>query len=469
MNKVPALSETLEPVKNLLQRRYAAVGAYFDRADEKADALAAMSDPRRPLITGAVIILLAFFGLGLWVTLAPLDSAAIAPGIVMVETNRRTIQHLEGGIVEEILVKDGDRVKAGDVLVRLDDIRARASLGILQNDQDAHAAILARLQAERDNLPMPVYPEDMVRRADQPDIKALIKTQNELFLARKTSMENQKSILEQRIQQYRQQIVGLQALQTSKESQLRTIRDELNDLKGLLESGYVTKTRVLALEREAARLEGEAGDHISSIARSEQGIGETRLQILQLEKTRSEDIDKELLDNQARLTEGREKLVAARDVMKRVDIVAPVSGTVMNMQLHTKGGVIGQGAALMEIVPANDTLVVEAQVSPMDIDTVRPGLRVGLHVSAADARLVPVIFGTLDTISADRMTDQRTGIAYYKARISVSPDELKRLGDDHPLRSGMMVEAQIIRGEHTALGYLMKPLVEAFSKSFREM
>jgi len=469
MSKDLAIAEKLEPVKKALMSRYAAVGAYFERADQKADFTIEMTDPRRPLWVGGLLIFITFFVGGLWVVMAPLDSAAVAPGVVVVESSRRVIQHLEGGIVDDILVHDGSEVQAGDILVRLDNTRANANLSILQGDQDTHTALQSRLLAERDNLPALVFPAELTARAQDPTVAALMRAQSDLFAARKNSMENQKSILEQRIQQYREQIVGLQALQRSKESQLRTIRDELNDLQGLLASGYVTKTRVLQLEREAARLEGEAGDHISSVARAEQGIGETRLQMLQLEKTRREEINKELQDVQARLSEGREKLVAARDVMKRVDIVAPVSGTVMNMQLHTIGGVVSPGSPMMEIVPLSDTLVVEAQVNAMDIDTLHVGQKVGIHVSAADARLVPTIYGVLDSVSADRMTDQRSGAPYYKARISISQAELARLGSDHRLHSGMSVEAMIIRGERSAINYALKPLLEAFSKSFREM
>ena len=191
--------------------------------------------------------------------------------------------------------------------------------------------------------------------------------------------------------------------------------------------------------------------------------------MLQLEKARREEIDKEALDTQARLSEGREKLVAARDVVKRIDIVSPVAGVVMNNQLHTKGGVVGPGSPMMEIVPDSDELVIEAQISAMDIDSVHIGQQVGLHLAAADARLVPVIFGTLETVSADRLQDQRTGQPYYKARITVSPEETAKLGAAHKLHSGMIVETMIIRGQQSALKYVMKPLFEAFSKSFREM
>lgn len=455
------------PVSEFLKGRYSAVGTYFDRTGELGAYAEQMSDPRRPMWIGGVIIMVTFFGLGAWAAFAPLDSAAVAPGVVMVESNRRVIQHLEGGIVHDIRVQDGSVVKAGDVLISLDDTRVKAQVAILQQDLDSSLAIEARLLAERSGHAKVEFPQELTSRASDPMVKSAIDGQENVFQARKASMDGQKAILEQRIQQYKEQIVGLQALQKSKEIQTQTIKDELSGLEGLLEKGYVTKPRVLALQREAARLEGETGDHISAIARSEQGIGEAKLQIFQLEKSRQEDIAKELRDIQARIAESREKIVAADDVMRRIDLTAPVDGTVMNLQVHTKGGVVAPGAPLMEIVPAEDKLVIEAQISPMDIDTVHPGQEVAIHVSAVDSRLVPVINGTLETVSADRYTDQRTGMAYYKGRVTIPPDQIDRLGE-HSLHSGMAVEAMVNRGQQTALHYMLRPLLQSLSRSFKE-
>ncbi len=467
MNKMEVTPAKSNAVSKFVKNRYTAVGAYFDRADDATLYVEEMNDPKRPLRIGAVLILVTFFGLGTWAALAPLDSAAVAPGIVMVESNRRIIQHLEGGIVHDILVQDGSVVKAGDVLVSLDDTRVKAQLAILQADLDSARATEARLLAERGNLPQIAFPKELTDRSSDLAVKPILEGQVNVFAARRAALEGQKSILEQRIEQFKEQIVGLRALQHSKEIQTRTIKDELSGLTGLLESGYVTKSRVLALEREAARLEGETGDHISAVARSEQGIGEAKLQIFQLEKSRQEEIAKELRDTQARIAEGREKIVATDDVMRRIDLTAPVSGTVMNMQLHTKGGVVAPGAALMEIVPGDDKLVVEVQISPMDIDTVHAGQEVSIHVSAVDTRLVPVINGWLESVSADRYTDQRTGVPYYKGRVTISPDQLDRLGE-HKLHSGMAVEAMVNRGGQTALYYMLKPLLSSLARSFKE-
>ena len=449
------------------QDRANAISAYFDRADHAVPYSEQMSDPTRPIRIGGVIILLTFGVAGLWASLAPIDSAALAPGVVEVESNRRAIQHLEGGIVHEILVEDGQSVKAGDVLVRLEDTRARVQLNIFQTDLDANLAMEARLIAERDGLKQPVYPKELLDHAAESKDDSIVAGQTNLFQARMASIIGQKQILGQRVEEYKEQIVGLRALQKSKEVQLDTIQDELHDITGLLDKGYVTKSRVMALQREQARLQGEIGDHIAAIARAEQGAGEAKLQGFQLDKQHQEEVAKELRDVQNRIVEARQKVVAADDVMRRIDLTAPVDGTVLNLAVHTKGGVVAPGATIMEIVPNNDQLVLSVQVSPLDIDSIHVGDKVGIHISAADTRLTPMIYGTLDTLSADRLTDQRTGASYYKGRVMISQAELDRLGE-HKLHSGMVVEAMVQRGEQSVLHYLMKPLMDSLTRSFKE-
>jgi HlyD family type I secretion membrane fusion protein len=421
------------------QDRANAISAYFDKSDHAVPYSDQMSDPSRPIRVGAVIIFLTFGVFGVWASVAPIDSAAVAPGVVAVESNRRAIQHLEGGIVRDIL----------------------------ESDLDAGLAQEARLVAERDNLKEPVYPKEVLDHVAETHDDSIIAGQNNLFRARIASIVGQKQILEQRVEQYKEQIVGLRALQKSKEVQLATIQDELHGLSGLLDSGYVTKSRVLALQREEARLQGETGDHIASIARAEQGIGEARLQGFQLDKQHQEEVAKELREVQNRIVEAREKVVAANDVVRRIDLTAPVNGTVMNLAAHTKGGVVGPGAVIMEIVPDNDTLVLDVQISPLDLDTVHVGDQAAIHISAVDNRLTPVIYGTLDTISADRITDPRSGNSYYKGRVVIAQDQLDRLGE-HKLHSGQAVEAMIKRGEQSVLRYLMKPLVDSLTHSFKE-
>lgn len=446
---------------------FARLSAPFDRADRAPAPARGLGDTRRPLVLGAVLIVVTFFGVGLWAATAPLDSAAIAPGFVTVESNRRTIQHLEGGIVRDILVQDGAKVKAGDLLLRLDDTRARAQMGILRADLDSQLAIEARLLAERDGLPAPRFPDELAGRPGDAIVAAIVEGQRNLFAARQAALAGQRAILRQRIIQFGQQVDGLKALENSKGTQIGLIRDELKDLYGLLEKGYVTRPRVLALEREASRLEGERGDHLAAIARAHQGAGEAQLQIYQLEKGRQEEVARELRDVRARVTELRERMIAAADVLDRIDVVAPVSGTVMDLAIHTAGGVVSPGAPIMDLVPADDALVVEVHINPIDIDTVRPGQSVALRINTADARLTPVINGTLETISADRVVEQRSNQSYYRGRVVIPPAELRRL-ENVRLHSGMMVEALINRGEQTALHYALKPLIDGLARSFRE-
>lgn len=453
--------------KSVFENAVQRVQGIFAHSDQEGVDPNGLTDTRQPLVVGGIIILVTFFGFGLWAAIAPIDSAAIAPGFLTVQSNRRTIQHLEGGIVQEIFVRDGMTVKAGDVLISLDETRAKAQTDILLADLHSQLATEARLLAERDGLPAPVFPEELLKNQSNATISAILAGQKNVFETRMNALSGQKSILQQRVGQFDEQISGLRALVTAKGTQARLIKEELKDLSGLLERGYVTKTRVLALEREEARLEGERAEHIAAIARSEQGIGESRLQMFQLEKSRQEEIARELRDVQAKITELRERMVAASDMLRRIDIVAPVSGTVMDLAVHTAGGVIGPGVPLMDIVPLNDVLVVEVHINPIDIDTVRPGSEVALRISTVDSRKTPVINGVLETISADRTVEQRTGMAYYKGRVIIPTAQRERLGT-LTLRSGMQVEALINRGEQTALQYALKPLTEAFAKSFRE-
>ncbi len=425
-----------------------------------------LRNPRGPLWVGGAVVLVVFFGLGTWAALTPIGSAAIAPGWIAVESSHRTIQHLEGGIVKELLVTDGSVVKAGDPLLRMDDTKAQSQLETLQADLDSSQGIEARLLAERDGKPAVTFPPELLARRAIPAVDAILASQLSLFQARRSALDGQKQILEQRIAQYKQQIVGLKALEVSKRQQAAYIRDELNGLVGLMNQGIVPKTRVLALEREAARLEGERGDHIASIARSEQGIGEAQLQILQLEKGRQEEVAKEIRDTQTKLVELKQKMIAAEDTKRRIEIIAPVSGTVMNLNYHTIGGVIGQGSAIMDIFPTDDKMIIECQINLMDIDTVHVDGDVAVHIIAGNAGATPIIHGTLESISPDRVVDQKSGASFYKGRIVITKEQKDRLGEIE-LHSGMQADAFISRGEQTVLSYALKPLLSSFSRTTR--
>lgn len=421
---------------------------------------------RKPIMVGIIIIAVTFFGFGLWAAIAPIGSAAIAPGVIAVASGRQTIQHFEGGIVKQILVTEGDRVKADDILIRLDGTRSRAELALVEGQLFLAEATRARLMAERDGLPEPEFPADLREHANDPDVADIMAGQKNLFNARASVLNGQKSILEQQIAQYQQQIEGYRSIQASKISQLKLVKTELDDLSSLLTDGYVTKSRVLALQREEAQLSGESGQALAEMSRAQQGIGEANRQILQLQRQRQEDVSKDLRQTEGQLDDLRQRRIATADVVSRLDIRAPIDGTIANLNIHTVGGVISPSTILMEIVPDRDNLVVEAELNPRDIDTVRVGQQVSLRVATADARLTPVIYGNLEEISEDRVVTPN-GRGAYKVRITIPPNEVARLGDQK-LHVGMPVEALITRGSTTALHYALKPLLDSLSKSFRE-
>jgi len=434
---------------------------------------------RTPLVLAASIVVVVFGGMGAWSATAPIDSAVVAPGVIAVESERRTVQHLEGGIVSQIFVRDGSVVQQGQVLLRLDDTRVRAQDEVIRSERYAQLAIEARLLAERDDRPNITFPEVLLAHKSDKKIQEIINLQQSQFETRRTANAGQRNILEQRIQQLDEQIVGLDALQKSKRQQGHLIQEEINMIAGLVKAGHVTRQRLLALQRESSRLAGEAADHAASIAKAKQQIGETKLQIMQLDNDRQQEIAKELRDVQAKLFESEERLNMTEDQARRLAVVAPVSGVVMNLAYVTVGGVIPPGATILTIVPANDKLVVQAQISPSDIDTVFPGQKVHIRFITSAAKQIPVVEGTLETVSADRVvTEQRPGTtnasmpavvpnAFYSGRIVVDQKELDDL-DTVKLHAGMPVEVLINRGERTVLQYVIGPLSNRFARAFKE-
>ena len=427
-----------------------------------------IASAKRPIFIGTMIILVAFVGFGLWAAIAPIGSAVIAPGVVAVETGRQTIQHLEGGIIKQILVSEGSEVKVGDPLIRLEGTRAHAELALVEGQFFLAQANQGRLLAERDGLDKPLFPLELRKRAEtDPTVADIVAGQTNLFNARAAVVKGQVGILRQQIAQYQKQIEGYQSIEESKRSQLKLTKTELADLSSLLEDGYVTKSRVLALQREEAQLQGERGQALAEISRAEQGIGEANQHILQIENQRREDVSKDLHATEGQLDDLAQRRIATQDVVARLDIQSPMNGTVANLAVHTIGGVISPSMPMMEIVPNNNKLVVEAEVNPRDIDTIKIGDQVALRVSTADARLTPVIYGRLDEISRDRTPMSNNSRGAYKVRISIPPNEIARLGDAK-LHVGMQVEALVSSGSQTALHYALKPMLDGLAKSFRE-
>ena len=429
-----------------------------------ADFTLEISD-RLPRLIGMSILLITFGGFGMWAVFAPLDSAALAPGVVTVKSYRKTVQHLEGGIVSEILVTDGQLVEQGQTLLILDNTQSKAELGILKGQYFTTRAMENRLVAERDSLAVAEFSNDL----DADDIRAIeaIKNEELIFSARRDDRLGEVQVLEQRIILFESQIHGLQALVASKDEIVSSYSEEVDDLVELLSEGYVDKQRLRDLQRSRSRSVGEVADHRAAIAQAKVQIGETRLEILQLNKRFTTEVVDQLAETQARVYDLRERISAIEDRLRRTIINAPVAGIVLGMNTHTIGGVVQPGKTLLDIVPDLAELVVDARVSPMDIDRVTPGMEATVRFSAFKNATTPTIKGELTKISADRLVDEQTGNPYYLARVEVSDEGKKKLGT-LVLIPDMPAEVLIKTGERTFFDYLIQPASNAFARSLIE-
>ncbi len=422
---------------------------------------------RLPVVAGLLIIALFFVGFGTWAALAPLESAAIAPGVVTVDTKRKTVQHLEGGIVGEILVQDGDRVNAGQVLIRLDETQPRATLDLLRGRQMAASALEARLVAERDGRQEIAFRDWLLAERDDPKVAEIIDAQVSIFNGRRTALFGQVAILNQRILQYAEQIRGLRGQIAAENKQLKLLKGEIATFRELVEEGLATKSRLLELQRRAAEIEGDRSQNRAQIAAARQSIAEVRLRITELQADMISEVVQEIRDVQSELFDLAERIRAAEDVLRRTEIRAPQDGTIVGLQVHTPGGVIPPGAKLLDIVPRDDELVIEARVDPKDIDVVHPGLRAKARLTAFNQRSLAAVDGEVISVSADHLTDERTGQSYYLARVAFT-DDLAEALDGASLYPGMRAEVMIVTGERTALDYLLKPLTRSLNRALRE-
>src|SRR3954447_24969346 len=430
-----------------------------------------VSDPRRSirrhLMAGVTLVVLLAGGVGGWAATTELAGAVIAPGNLVVETNVKKVQHPTGGVVGELRVRDGTPVKAGDVVVRLDDTVTRANLAIVVKSLDELAARQARLEAERDAASAPSFPAELLARRSDPDVARLIAGEQKLFETRRSARQGQKAQLKERVGQLQEQISGLNDQIAAKRRETALIGEELKGVRELWQKKLVQITRVTALERDAARLEGERGSLVSSIAQTKGKITETELQILQIDQDLRTEVGKDLAEIRSKVSELVEKRVAAEDQLKRIDIRAPQNGTVHQLAVHTVGGVVSPSEPIMLIVPNADVLTVETKIQPQDIDQVRVGQRAVLRFSAFNQRTTPELNGEVTRVSADTTQDQKTGIKFYTVRIGLTEVEIARLGGVK-LVPGMPVEGFIQTGERTVLSYLTKPLTDQALKAFRE-
>jgi HlyD family secretion protein len=422
---------------------------------------------RRHLLGGVVIALMLTVGVGGWATTTELSGAVIAPGSMVVDSNVKKVQHLTGGIVGELLVRDGQHVRSGEVVLRLDETITRTNLAIVTKGLDEMTARQARLASERDQTDEVAFPAALLARANEPDVASAIASERKLFELRKSARLGQKSQLRERIAQLDEEVRGYTALQGAKTEELQLIERELESVRGLWNKNLVQLNRLISLEREAARLKGERAQSISVAAQSRGKISEIELQIIQIDQDLSSDVAKELREVEGKIGEFSERKVAAEDQLKRIDLRAPQDGVVHQLAVHTVGGVVTAGDPVMLIVPEADALSVEAKVSPQDIDQLRLGQPAGLRFSAFNQRTTPEINGTISRISADVSTDQRSGQSFYTIRIAIPSDEIARLGNVK-LVPGMPVEAFMKTYDRTVLSYFTKPLQDQVMRAFRE-
>jgi HlyD family type I secretion membrane fusion protein len=416
---------------------------------------------------GFAVIALAFGGLGMWSVSASLEGAVVAPGTVQVEASRKKVQHLEGGIVKDIRVREGDAVAEGDVLIRLDDTASGANLRLMQGQSAELAVRQLRLMAERDGAPEFILPTAVALRAKDSAIADIVSGQRALFEARRASRLLEIDMLREQQAKLKAEIDGLQKQEASKVKQIALFEDELVDLRTLLTKGLTTKGRLLALERDAETSRGTLASLAASIAAADTKQKEIELAILRIDRTFREKVAEELRAVEAELNASSERLVGATDQTQRNEIRAPRGGRVFNLAVHTVGGVVKAGETVLEIVPEDDTLVIGARIAPHDVDKVAPLASATVRLSAFNQRTTPELSGTVQRVSADLIADPASGQGYYQAIVEIPATETGRL-QGLELMPGMPAEVFIRTGARTPLGYMLKPLTDSFARAFRE-
>ena len=419
-----------------------------------------------PVLLGYLVVFLFVVVLGGWASLTPLAEAAIAPGLLKVEGTRRTVQHFEGGIVREILVRDGDEVREGQVLVRLDQPQAAQQTETLRSQRWSLLAQDARLVAELAGAPTVEFPRDLLS-AGAARAQDAVAGQRALFEARRIALESQAMVLQARIEQFEAQIGSANSQRSAQTRMLALLRAEEENTAVLLRQGLARLPQLLAIQRQVASSEGNIADIGSQIDRSRAQIAESEREMRRLRDQRLQEVSTELREVRVRFAETEERLRAAEDVSTRLDIVAPESGTVLNLRIFTVGAVVRPGDPIADIVPQRDRLIAEVHVQPNDIEVIHPGLVAEVRLPAFKQRLVPYLHGHVTFVASDVTQDDRRGLAYYRVNIEIDQAQLDALAGVQ-LRPGMMVEAQIRTGERSFARYLLQPIFDSFHRSFRE-
>ncbi|MAJ63855.1 MAG: hypothetical protein CL558_12365 [Alphaproteobacteria bacterium] len=414
-----------------------------------------------------LVILLSFGGFLTWGFAARLDSAAYGSGSIVVESQRKTIQHLEGGIISKLLVRDGQLVHAGQPLIILDDTQARASLGVVEGQLHALQARRARLLAEIDGADEIEFPPALLLARSDPDVEEALINQTDLFTARRDAYENQISLLQNRIAELNEQISALQSQSRAATEQLGLIAEEINAVETLLAKGLETRPRLLALQRRASELRGRRGELEGNIAEIRQTIGTTQLELVDLENQRRTEIVDQLDRTQTEIADLSDRATAARDVLQRREIVAPEDGVVVDMQVSTTGGVIRPGEPLMDLVPQEDRLIIEARIPPERINAVHPGLQAQVQLPSFSRRRVPMLHGEVLQVSADQLVDP-AGVPYFAVKVALTDHAMDSLPDYVELVPGMPANVLIALGERQAIDYILSPIMDAATFAMRE-
>lgn len=424
-------------------------------------------DPKPYIRAGYAVIFLAFGVFGVWASTAPLASGVIAPGVVSVEGNRKVIQHLEGGIVSEILVKEGGVVNVGDILLKLDPTQAQGTFAVWDGKREYLEASEARLTAESLDSSTIDYPKDLLESSD-PEAIAAMKIQTSLFNDRRSNRDSKIGILRARIDQLNEASKGLTSQLSAIDKQLTSINSETDRLQEGARIGVVATNQLAQMSRNLLEFQGRKGEIEAQIAKTRENVSETELQILQTQREFAERAVNEHKDVQDQLSEVREKVRVTKDILRRTIVRAPVAGMVQNIQVHTINGVIRPAEPLMEIVPLHDNLVITAHIRPLDIDDVSVGAKVQIMLPGFSTKTTPVIFGKVSVISKDVIQPTASGQQpYYQALIEVRDEDLPENIKGRIL-PGMPAEAIVSTGERTMMRYLIKPLIETFSKGMRE-
>lgn len=426
------------------------------------------SSVRTHILMAFAVIFLLLGGMVAWATMTEIAGAVVASGTVVVESNIKQVQHQEGGTVQDIHVKNGDVISAGDLLIELDDTVTRANLAVVTKQLDSLYAQEARLTAEQDGLAMIKFSDEQIGDAVRATSIDVIKdSQQRLFEARRNSLNGQRQQLREQIVQFEKQIEGYEAQRNAKIAETEFVAKELEDLDGLLTQQLVSASRVSVLNRDKAKLEGELGGFTAQIAQTKEAISERNIQILQLDEDFLASVLQQLQDARGQVAQLEEQRIAAQDQLTRIEIRAPRSGLVHNLNVHTIGQVISSGEVTMLIVPQDDQLIIEAQVQPINIDQIAAHQQATIRLPSFDQRTTPELKANVKTISADLLQDQTTGLSFYQVRLTIPEEELSKLGDK-TLVPGMPVEAFIKTDDRTVASYLTKPITDQIKHAMRE-